>query len=91
MSDDLLELELYLNSLYDLSYVDQNLSLIATNGHIKIKYTKNKNSSQMEIIGLTLNKPDKKYKVMFADEKFKINYENYNSLDTDFFDLTSLK
>ena len=91
MNEEFFKLELFLNSLYDHSYSCQELSLLATNGHLDIKYIKNKDKHYMTIVKISLKAPQEKYKLKFIDKKFEINYENYKSLNEDFFDLSELQ
>jgi len=84
MSTFLIELEMFLNSLFSLTYPEHEEIIFATNGQIEVKYSRFKENTQMKIRAISFEKP-KKFLIK-NPQKIKLNMRNYQVLKRDFFD-----
>lgn len=84
MSKTYLELEMFLHSLFPLTYPEQEEYIIATNGYLEITYTRYKESIKMEIKIISLEQP---HKFLIKNPlSLKLNIRNYKVFDIDYFD-----
>jgi hypothetical protein len=76
-------LEMALNSLFDLRFFPEEKIIYADNGNLIVEFSRFELTSSMRIIGITLNEPNKKYKVTMGEKKFDLYLSNYRSLEMD--------
>lgn len=85
LNEELKILEMALNSLFDLRFSIEERIIYADNGNIRVKITKTKSQTTMEIVSITLEKPSDKYKIT-QESNFDLDIKNYKSLNIDIFE-----
>ena len=86
MSENFLELEMFLNSLFPMSSPYNNEIIYADNGRYLIRYTRFPDGKNlMEIKVNSLEKEKEKYKIINKD-MIKFKMRNYNSAGVNFFE-----
>lgn len=77
-------LEMCMNSLFDHSYAPEERVIIASNKNIEVKLTKKKSSTTMEIVRVTIQKPEEKFSIRKVGN-FELYINNYKKLGVDNF------